>query len=138
MLIGLPAKLPKVTTAMAFRVPEQYRVNLKHPNTNYVPVKGDNFGFFIVPRKNKKLKCIASGGDEITHWQHVSVSVMGNMKKALPNWTDMCAIKDLFWTLEDCVVQYHPPRSTYVDLNPVLHLWRPDGQEFPMPPIILV
>ena len=114
---------------------------MKHPHTDHVPVKGDPYGYFIIPRKNKKLKIIATNGDPIwedERWEHVSVSVMGNQKKALPNWNDMCAIKDLFWTLEDCVVQYHPPRSTYVDLNPVLHLWRPCDREFPMPPIILV
>ena len=122
-----------------FRVPEQYRANIKHPMTDYTPVEGDDFGFFIIPRKNKKLKCIASSGDETSGWEHVSVSVMGMGKKALPNWNDMCAVKDLFWTLEDCVVQYHPPRSTYIDHNPVLHLWRQAGRkEFPMPPIILV
>ena len=126
---------------MTFRVPEQYRVNLKHPNTDYMPVKGDKFGYFIIQRKNKKLKILATDGDSVwgkDRWEHVSVSVMGNQKKALPNWNDMCAVKDLFWTLEDCVVQYHPPRSTYVDLNPVLHLWRPVHKKIPMPPIILV
>lgn len=56
-----------------------------------------------------------------------------------PNWKEMCHIKDLFWDSEDCVVQYHPPQSEYVNNHEyTLHLWRPIDQDLPMPPSILV
>jgi len=47
----------------------------------------------------------------------------------------MCYIKDLFWMPEECVIQYHPPKSKYKNLHPdVLHLWRPTEVEIPLPP----
>jgi len=39
----------------------------------------------------------------------------------------------------DCVVQYHPPRSEYVNNHPFcLHLWRPAGLDLPLPPAWMV
>ena len=36
--------------------------------------------------------------------------------------------KALFWDEDDCVIQYHPPRSEYVNNHQnCLHLWRPIG-----------
>jgi hypothetical protein len=68
-------------------------------------------------------------------WEHVSVS----RKDRCPTWEEMCQIKDLFWDDTDCVVQYHPPRSEYVNNHPhCLHLWRQVGCNFPMPPSIMV
>jgi hypothetical protein len=67
-------------------------------------------------------------------WEHVSVST----SRRPPNWREMCWVKGLFWGDEDCVVQFHPRRSQYVDIHPyTLHMWhRPEG--FPEPPSILV
>jgi hypothetical protein len=68
-------------------------------------------------------------------WEHVSVS----LKNRTPNWQEMCFVKDLFWLPEECVVQYHPPRTIYVNCHPnCLHLWRPLQEQMPMPPAILV
>jgi Uma2 family endonuclease len=60
-------------------------------------------------------------------------------QEAPPDWALMCAIKAIFWGPEDCVVQYHPKASEYVNnhLN-VLHLWREIDREFPQPPSWLV
>jgi hypothetical protein len=64
-------------------------------------------------------------------WEHVSVSA----RTRCPTWSEMCWVKELFWGDEECVIQFHPPRSTYVDFHPfVLHLWRPVGVEIPRPP----
>lgn len=47
----------------------------------------------------------------------------------------MCFIKDLFWDEDDTVIQFHPPRSEYVNCHPhCLHLWRPIGIEIATPP----
>jgi len=71
-------------------------------------------------------------------WQHVSVSIEGSSQP--PSWSIMSQVKDLFWEPEDCVVQFHPPHSRYVDNHPgCLHLWRCiDGREQPMPQDIMV
>lgn len=85
-------------------------------------------GVFKVFVKGKSLHVIASNGGG---WEHVSVS----KPNRCPTWDEMCAIKDMFFGPEECVVQYHPPKSEYVNNHPYcLHLWRPIGQEIPRPP----
>jgi len=111
---------------MSFHVPEKYRIN-------HGPLKSDttfgNNGAFFIPfnRLVFKAKAIASDG---MGWEHVSVS----FPDRTPLWEEMCRIKDMFWDEEDCVIQYHPPKSQYRNLHPFcLHLWRPIVHEIPMP-----
>lgn len=81
------------------------------------------------------LRIISSEGDDTIPWEHVSVSCEGRT----PNWREMCFVKDLFWGEEECVVQYHPPKSDYVNHHPhCLHLWKPIGIDLPRPPSIAV
>lgn len=85
------------------------------------------------------LYIIACSGDvpdqAIAGWEHVSV----RREKHVPNWQEMCFVKDLFWAPEECVVQFHPPASQYVNNHPhVLHLWRWTRGTFPTPPSVLV
>ena len=51
-------------------------------------------------------------------------------------------LKDIFFEDTECVVQYHPPKSEYVNNIPFcLHLWKPIEEYagvMPMPPSILV
>lgn len=116
---------------MAFHVPEKFRVTSGKMGSS--ESFGNNGCFVIQTIKLKqRLNVIASdqGG-----WEHVSVS-LGHRS---PTWEEMCAIKDMFWDAEDCVVQYHPPKSEYVNHHPYcLHLWRPVGINFPQPPSIFV
>ena len=75
---------------------------------------------------------IASWGDG---WEHVSVCPSNRT----PDWDEMCEIKDMFWNDDEVVMQLHPAKSNYVNLMPnCLHLWRPIGQEIPVPPILYV
>jgi hypothetical protein len=47
----------------------------------------------------------------------------------------MCEIKELFWSDEETVVQFHPRKSEYVNLHQgCLHLWRPLTGEIVLPP----
>lgn len=86
------------------------------------------------PIDGAPMLVVASSGD-ICGWDHVSVS----RKNRCPNWPEMCHAKDLFFAEEETVIQYHPPKSEYVNLHPFcLHLWRPTGHEFPRPPKELV
>ena len=87
----------------------------------------------------EELKIVASGADAddkmSAGWEHVSVST----RRRPPNWQEMCFVKDLFWDDHECVIQFHPPKSEYVNNHPhCLHLWgRADGN-IPTPPSILV
>lgn len=98
------------------------------------------YGAFLMPGPcAERLMIVACDGDvpdqALAGWEHVSVST----KRRLPNWTEMCFVKDQFWSAEDCVVQYHPPKSEYVNNHPnCLHLWKATQAVFPVPPSILV
>lgn len=91
--------------------------------------------FLIMGPRGVMLKIISSGPDSEFGWEHVSVSAPNRT----PNWAEMCFVKDLFWDEEECVVEYHPPRSEYVNHHPhCLHLWKPIGITLPLPPSLLV
>jgi hypothetical protein len=112
-----------------FKVPEDCRVivGILKSDSSY----GNN-GCFDVHFESNAMMVIASDGEG---WEHVSVS----MKNRTPNWKEMCFVKDLFWDDDDCVVQYHPPKSEYINNHPYcLHLWRPIGRNLETPPSILV
>jgi hypothetical protein len=95
--------------------------------------------FFVQGPCGERLCIVASGADAddtiSQGWEHVSVST----RRRPPNWQEMSFVKDLFWEPEECVVQFHPPRSEYVNNHPhCLHLWKPTKQSLPLPPSILV
>jgi len=116
---------------MAFHVPEKFRMVKGHMATN--ESHGNN-GIFFVPMRPgmTPLRTIAS---DSKGWEHVSVSLPARC----PVWEEMCFIKELFWDDEDCVLQYHPPKSEYVNDHPYcLHLWRPIGIVLPLPDKIMV
>jgi len=118
---------------MSFHVPEDKRTQC-HP---LLKAGGDeptgNNGCFQWRWRGYRLFCVASDG---MGWEHVSVSID---RKRAPTWELMCHVKHLFWDAEDTVIQYHPPKSQYVNFHPyVLHLWRPIGTEIPLPDPILV
>lgn len=98
------------------------------------------YGNFLVQGPcGEQLVIVGSGADAddklAAGWEHVSVST----RRRLPNWTEMCFVKDLFWDTDECVIQFHPPRSEYVNNHPlVLHLWRPADNHVRLPPSILV
>lgn len=101
---------------------------------------------FALPGEARRIRCIASDCSDLQEtplagmpqWQHVSVSFGPGSKRA-PSWELMCRIKDLFWEPDDVVIQFHPAKKDYVNFHPgCLHLWRPLGQELPVPPAIYV
>lgn len=80
----------------------------------------------------RKITISASWGDG---WDHVSVA----HPNRTPTWEEMCQIKDVFFDVEECVVQYHSPMSEYVNDHPnCLHMWKKQGQDFELPPSIMV
>ena len=94
---------------------------------------GMTYGWAVVPGPHQRdLKIVFSDGEG---WEHVSVST----PTRCPNWTEMCFVKNLFWSADDVVIQYHPAASEYVNDHPYcLHLWRPQGTTVPTPPRRLV
>jgi hypothetical protein len=103
--------------------------------------RGDLHGHFLVrcERTNAQLRIILSSSDTWASdgmsgapWEHVSVST----RNRCPTWEEMAWVKRQFFEDEECVIQYHPPKSAYINVHPfVLHLWRPTGATIPMPPL---
>lgn len=123
-----------------FKVPNILRDRSVPGNT----IDAGNNGAFVIRLSQSAIaNVIASDGLE---WEHVSVHIVcavngswNNTKMRTPTWSEMCKIKEMFWDEEDCVVQYHPSKSQYVNMHKhVLHLWRPINQEIPVPPKGLV
>ncbi len=85
---------------------------------------------------SRQLLVIASDGEG---WEHVSCHVSDGTHEWTPVWDEMSYLKGIFWDPEDCVVEYHPPASQYINFHGhTLHLWRPTLLELPLPPSILV
>ena len=101
------------------KVPEQYRIK-----TGEMASTSDlgNNGAFKIPRFGfANLFVVASDGHD---WEHVSVSVEG--ARRCPTWEEMCFVKELFWSIDDTVIQFHPPESEYVNNHKFcLHMWKP-------------
>ena len=112
-----------------FKVPEKYRLTIGDfaSDKSY----GNNGIFIIQVGRFKQIRCIASDGEG---WEHVSVGIMENGKPFTPKWNEMAIVKDIFWHAEDCVIQFHPPKSEYVNCHPnILHLWCEIGVKYKTP-----
>lgn len=105
----------------------------------YESKEGDEFGFFIIPPRHangRELKCVAVS--DSLGWDHVSVSLPDSPTKC-PSWDEMCIVKSLFWSDDDPVAQFHPPKNEYINNHPgCLHLWRYVSGKMPFPPSICV
>jgi len=113
-----------------FHVPEKFRV-VDGPLATE-PSSGD-YGLFMLKLKGgQTVRAVVGSG---FGWEHVSVS----RRDRCPLWDEMCQVKDLFWDAGDAVIQFHPPRSQYVNYHPhCLHLWRPIGRAIELPPSDMV
>ena len=118
---------------------ELLKYTINHPFAGpYKKEDGAN-GALLIPscESHRKLVILISNG---LGWEHLSVHAIGlNKEPRLPNYIEMCYVKDLFWNDEDTVVQFHPKKSQYVNLHSyTLHLWRSIDKEFPTPEMIQV
>lgn len=126
-----------------FCVPESARVT-DHPILGSDARAGCNGAFVVFsPEPGWRLFIIASDGTDLESagWEHVSVHAerLSTGGQRTPNWKEMCIIKNLFWGVEDVVMQLHPRQSQYVNHHPhTLHLWRSRTHPIPEPPSILV
>ena len=85
------------------------------------------------PQKNMTVIWSYGGG-----WEHISM----DGKTRTPTWEEMCNLKDMFFHDDECCVQYHPPKSEYVNnAEYCLHIWKPIEKfrgKLPMPDSLLV
>lgn len=127
--------------------PNQYRHRNLGPLWSSTDADGMNGAFAIpLPGHGHRVvaNCIVSNGDGLKEigqepFEHVSVHIVEYGQQRTPTWEEMCQVKDIFWDDEECVVQYHPPKSEYVNNHPhVLHLWKWLGGQFPRHDKLLV
>jgi len=114
-----------------FEILDKYRIKTGMFATKDLTPYG---AFFIPATKNGEwLKVICAPMD--SEWQHVSVS----HPRRCPTWMEMAKVKDLFWSEEETVVQFHPKKSSYINNHPYcLHLWKKKDFEHELPPSILI
>jgi len=114
---------------VSFKVPEKFRIASGPMGSN--ESFGNNGAFWV---KTKKHVFTVIASDQMG-WEHVSVSLPARC----PTWEEMCFIKSLFWDEDDCVIQYHPRKSDYVNNHSYcLHLWRPTKELLPVPPSFMI
>ena len=101
---------------------------------------GNNGHFLLDGVEGNKLFCVVSDG---CGWDHVSVSVRSNIIGAtqpprLPTWGEMDYVKRTFFRDDEVAVQIHPTKDAHVNNAEVLHLWRSQDVQHPLPPIGMV
>lgn len=100
------------------------------------PAHGMN-GAFVVWKGKTRVILLVSNGEG---WDHVSVQVheRGNRRR-LPSCEEMCWVKEVCFEPDEVAMQFHPSKFRYVNTHPyVLHLWRPQQERIPTPPIEFV
>lgn len=106
-------------------------LEIKQSNNVVVQKAGRDGGYgimYLSGTKSKPARVVFSWGGG---WEHVSVS----FPNRCPTWEEMCKVKDIFWYDSECVAQFHPPKSEYVNNHLYcLHLWRKIGADFELPP----
>lgn len=66
-------------------------------------------------------------------WDHISVEWEG--RKACPTWEMMSWVKRMFFEDTEWAVEFHPPVKKNISIHPyVLHLFRPQNVDIPVPP----
>ena len=109
-----------------------YEDILKHPRIecSAMGVDGGLFRYNLYGKRS--LRVVASNS---LGWDHVSVS----LNHRTPTWEEMCEVKDIFFEPEEIVIQYHPPKSQYVNVHDYcLHMWKEQGIEVKLPPKFMV
>jgi hypothetical protein len=91
-------------------------------------------GVFLVPIDGEIYNVMIGDGMGFRH-----LSVTNAQKKKLPDWTTMCRLKDMFFSEDSWVVQYHPPKEEHVNFHPFcLHLWESIDEPMPHPEVVQV
>ena len=117
-----------------FKIPKENRIKsgLLASDASF----GKNGAFSFQLSNRTTLYCIASSEGD---WEHVSVYAKSDGKDRVTTWPEMYKVKNKFWDEEYAVVQFHHPKSSYVNSHPFsLHLWRPIKVDIILPCIEFV
>ncbi len=112
--------------------PEFDKLAITHPTLGR-PIEGQG-GCYRIPLKNQKGKTVwvlVMVG--IGHgWDHVSAS----LQHRCPTWFEIDFIKRMFFEPEEVVMQIHHMESKHINNHQYcLHLWRPQNEKIPLPPM---
>lgn len=106
------------------------------PSGALASIRGNREGKYV--KLIESLRIISSGDasdPSARGWEHVSVSCPG----AVPSWSAMSFVKNLFWGEEETVVQFHPKKSAYINIHAFcLHLWKLANHDCLLPPKELI
>lgn len=92
----------------------------------------DDGAAYLIPFEGRSLRVLASWG---MGWDHVSVS----LSNRTPNWREMEHVKRLFFEDYEWAMQLHAPPSKHINVHPyTLHMWRPQVEEIPVPPRVMI
>lgn len=95
---------------------------------------------YLIPGNNCTINLIISN---TLGWDHISMTIQvedtyGFMYNRMPSANEMEAMKKLFFNDDEPVIEVHPKKEDYVNIHPyVLHLWKPNLIDLPIPPNIL-
>ncbi len=99
-------------------------IRARHPTKGRSP-PGTNYGYF----ESGELRIVSGGSGE--KWEHVSVSCADRC----PTWAEMSRVKEMFWSDDETVLQFHPRQSEYINQHPYcLHLWKQRRKNYLLPP----
>lgn len=62
-------------------------------------------------------------------WEHVLLEPLTLQR--CPSWTEMVKLKNTFWESQDVVIQVHPAKKDYINIQPyTLHQWKKHSFEY--------
>lgn len=68
-------------------------------------------------------------------WDHVSLHMETPDGPRTPTWSEMLFVKGLWFTDDEWVIQYMPPKSKNINVHEhTLHMWRPQDEAVRVPP----
>lgn len=104
-----------------------------HPVFGSSPLR-QSYGYFEIPLADGVMLSVISSGDD-PEWEHVSVS----LPYRCPTWNEMNRVKELFWSDQETVLQFHPRKDQYRNVHPYcLHMWRHKQTNHVLPPRELI
>ncbi len=106
-----------------------------HDSAEFVALDTDDNFVYRIPSPWKDGDTLAVHLGSAAGWEYACVST----QHRCPVLEEMAFIKSQLWEPEDCVVEYHPPQSQYVNVHPYC-LWpfRPINGGIPRPPTHIV
>lgn len=103
-----------------------------HPRVTIIEASSEGGAALVKRAAGAPLRVVFS---HALGWDHVSVS----LPNRTPNYQEMKLVKRIFFEKTETAIEYHPAESDYISVNDnVLHLWRPQDVDIPMPPSIMV